>query len=68
MTRLELKGNDRTIKATGVIFCADTGDDALTEHYVTAMSEIILCAGAIVTPQILMLRYQHLHNPVVLSN
>ena len=55
--RLELRSTDSGLKAVGVHFKLETAALSSGECYVSAEHEIILCAGAIATPQILMLRY-----------
>ena len=42
-------------RATGVYFQVNTGSHK--EYFAKARKEVILCAGAIATPQILLLRY-----------
>ena len=54
--RLRVDSNDGGLQVLGVYLQSevDRGD---TEYYVAARSEVVLCAGAVATPQILMLRY-----------
>ena len=57
-SKVDLQAGPGGLQATGVYFKRDptTGDDS-TQFHVTACREVILCAGAIVSPQLLMLRF-----------
>ena len=52
--RLQLGQEGDNIRATGVLF--ESADSGGQEFFASARREIVLCAGALVSPQILMLR------------
>jgi choline dehydrogenase len=58
--RVDVVPADGGPKAIGVYIKAESATDNVEEYYVSAVHEVILCAGAIATPQILMLRYFYL--------
>lgn len=53
--RLDVQPSEDGLRVVGVYMKGDHDSDE-TEYYVSARSEVVLCAGAIATPQILMLR------------
>jgi choline dehydrogenase len=58
VTSLDIQFNDGNLQAIGAFFEADTAtkNQSSTKYHVSALREIVLCCGAIVTPQVLMLR------------
>jgi len=57
VTSLEIKSGTSGLQATGVFLERDSQSHGSTDrYYVRARREIILCAGAIGSPQLLMLR------------
>ena len=58
-TRLDLDNNGSTVKVRGVYLEAATATSRhvpAPQFYAAAKQEVVLCAGAIATPQLLMLR------------
>ncbi|KAI1795254.1 alcohol oxidase [Ganoderma leucocontextum] len=55
VTRIELMESGNDVRATGVFFEANDPRQAMDRYYAKARREVILCAGAFGSPQILML-------------
>lgn len=53
--RLDVQSSTDGLRAAGVFIKPDA-DKMGKEYYVSAEHEVVMCAGAIVTPQLLMLR------------
>ncbi len=58
VTRISLAEDDGNVRAKGVHFEALNTRKAGEKYYAAAKREVILCAGAIGSPQLLMLRYR----------
>jgi choline dehydrogenase-like flavoprotein len=58
VTSLDIQFDDGTLKAVGAFFEADNmaENQYSTTYRVTALREVVLCCGALATPQVLMLR------------
>ena len=57
VTRVELVKEDEEIRATGVHFEATSSRKAWKRYFAKARREVVLCGGALGSPQILMLRW-----------
>lgn len=59
VSRLDIQPERGDLRVAGAYMRlgSEEGNDGAHEYRVSAKSEVIMCAGAIVTPQILMLRY-----------
>ena len=57
VTQIALVEKGDVVRATGVHFEANDSRQAVHRYFAQARREIILCAGALASPQILMLRY-----------
>ena len=57
VSRVQLEEYEGGVRATGVFFRSASPGAARKEFFARAQKEVILCAGALVSPQILMLRY-----------
>ena len=57
VNRVQLKQSGDEVRATGVFFQSMDAVRSGQEFFAAASREVILCAGALVSPQILMLRY-----------
>ena len=60
VTRIELAESEHGLHAVGVHFEADDPRLARHKYFAKAAREIVLCAGALASPQILMLRFVRL--------
>ena len=69
VSRIELAGSEGDIRAVGVHFEASDSRQARLQYFVRVEKEVILCAGAFGSPQILMMRYIPLYNvyPIALT-
>ena len=56
VTKIELVNEAGQLRATGVHLEAETARKAGQKYYAAASKEVILCAGALGSPQLLMLR------------
>ena len=58
VSKIDLQPTETGTRAVGVYFQRDAREDSgsTTQFYVSARHEIILCAGAIASPQVLLLR------------
>ena len=57
VTRLDIQQEGNDLRATGVYMKSGSQANDKEEYHVSAKNEVIMCSGAVVTPQILMLRY-----------
>ena len=57
VSRVQLKQSEDEVRATGVFFQSVDAGYSEQEFFAAASKEVIVCAGALVSPQILMLRY-----------
>ena len=56
VTRVELEQQGDAVRATGVHFEAGNARKAWRRYFARARREVVLCAGALGSPQVLMLR------------
>lgn len=56
VSRVALHTDGDTVRATGVYFEAKSPREAYQRFYAKARREVVICAGALGSPQILMLR------------
>ena len=57
VTWIEFEKSASEVRATGVHFESSDSEAGGQGYFAKATREVILCAGALVSPQILMLRY-----------
>ena len=57
VTRIEFENSASGIRATGVHIVPSDSAAGAQGYFAKATREVILCAGALVSPQILMFRY-----------
>ena len=55
--RVHLDRSQGEVRATGVVFESMDAEHCGQEFFAKARRDVVVCAGALVSPQILMLRY-----------
>ena len=66
VSRVQLEHLEGDLRATGVFFQSMDPKLVGQEYFARARREVILCAGALVSPQILMLRFVIIHSYSIL--